>query len=328
MPGMPETAALTSWLSLFAVAGVVLNLGGASSGPRLVLKHFKLRARPRRDEAPLFECIGRRAGLVGYLLTLFGLNPVTTLTVTHAEVRRRSVSLFGESVEAIPLGHIASISAGTSRPIVHLFLAAFGLIAGVVGLAVSGGQVMPLVVGLAVAAGFVLFYFLAGKKFVLGFQSDGGAWVAVGFRPGVLDGVRVDLERVLAAVDVIRELLSRGGPAIELLPEEPAAEEPPSEEEEPAGVEEALEPVGAAAFPDPAAITMSAFAFGDDPPPADPEQEGRDLFMRAANLFKQGRREEAIEMWKEVIRKYPKTQAGAAAVRNLERIRGQPGAPG
>ena len=299
--------------------------------PQLVLKQFELRGRPARRGAPVLEVAGRRSGLGALLLSLFGLDPTVTVTVTASEVRMRSSGMSGESLDVLPLRQIASVHVSTTNPVVLLIFAGVVGLLGLAGAAASQA-LEPLLGAVGLALILVVAYFLVGRKFSIAFVSAAGSAVAVGFKPRTVQGQVVDMERLLAAADVVRELIGRAGASAaapggeevvsgELLPPEDA-EPLPIEVVEPGDLSFAP-PSATASEPQPA----NPFVF-DQPaaahaPPLPVEHEAREAFQRAASLYRKGKKKEAIAAWQEITARYPGTHAAAAAARNLDKLRAQ-----
>jgi len=310
---------------LAAMTGQGMKVSG---GPALVLKKFQLRTKPQRRDPIVIEAIGRRSGLMAFLLNLFGLDPTTYLTITQVEVTKRSTSVFGQSMDVIPIKEIASVHASASSPIALIFMAIFVAVLGLPLLAMEPASYLgPLVV----AGAFVVGYFLQGHKFTLGIQSRGGTSIAMSIKPKVVDGKTVDVNTLQTVVIIIRELViaSHGGGTMAPLADTPMSLD---DEEEPIAAAEEVYEVTAveddndipfSESPAPAAKKGNAFSF--DEPSAqvgDPEEEAREMFKQGAELFKANKKKEAIALWEKLVRRYPNTQAGQAAMRNLEKLRG------
>jgi len=181
------------------------------NAPALALLKFNVTGAASKQEAPVIEIEGRKAGLVGFLLTLMGIDAKATLLVTARDVRFRKGSLYGEITSMMPLTAVASAHAGYAKPIGYLIAAGVILMACVssgIGAATShgGGGAAIALVGVVVAAILVVCYFLS-KKMAVFVESAGGATFGLVFKPSVIEGVTVDVEKVKAVVDIIRELV-------------------------------------------------------------------------------------------------------------------------
>lgn len=184
------------------------------TGPALVLKKFSVTGAPSKQEAPVIDIEGRKPGLAAFLLTMMGIDTTTSLLVTPRDIRFRKGSLFGEITSMMPMTAVASAHAGFAKPIGYL------IAAGVILLASLGGAIGAMnerrgdagvgaaigVVGVVVAVVLVIAYFLS-KKMAVFVESTGGATFGLIFKPSVIEGVTVDIEKVKAVVDIIRELV-------------------------------------------------------------------------------------------------------------------------
>ncbi len=101
-----------------------------STNAILALQRFELRKQPQQPRFAVVQSVGRRRGVVSFLLTLLGLDTTTSLTVTPTSVQCRSASLFGERHHFIPLNRIAVLCAGFHRPLKPLVYAVFVLFLG------------------------------------------------------------------------------------------------------------------------------------------------------------------------------------------------------
>lgn len=181
------------------------------SGPALVLRQFTVSTAPSKPEPPVVEIEGRKPGLISFVLTILGIDNTTRLAITRREISFRTGSLFGEITSVVPLTAVASAHSGFAKPIAHLIAAAIIVLLSV-GAAVGAPPRSPvspgmiLGVGLAVAAVLLVSYIL-GKKMALFVESSGGTIFGLVFKRGVIEGVPVDIDKVKAVVEIIRELV-------------------------------------------------------------------------------------------------------------------------
>lgn len=180
-------------------------------GPALVLRKFRVDSEPSKQEPPIVEVEGRKPGLIAFFLTLIGIDNTTTLWITRREVCFRAGSLFGEITSMVPLTAVASAHSGYAKPIgrliaagVVLFLSFSMAVSAPRDLPVGGGTI--ILIGLVIALILVISYAL-GKKMALYVESSGGATFGLIFKRSVIEGVAVDIDRVKAVVDLIRELV-------------------------------------------------------------------------------------------------------------------------
>lgn len=183
-------------------------------GPALALKKFNVTGAPSKEEAPVIEIEGRKPGVIAFLLTLIGIDATTSLLVTPRDIRFRKGSLYGEITSMMPLTAVASAHAGFAKPIGLLIAAGVIMLAslgGALGAAAEhrgggGAGAAIAILGFVVAAVLVVAYFLS-KKMAVFVESSGGATFGLIFKRSVIEGVTVDIDKVKAVVDIIRELV-------------------------------------------------------------------------------------------------------------------------
>lgn len=311
MPALQQTASgVTQWLPwLLGVGAVLLVLRflprGIGGVPTLALKEFRLDPSARAGE-PILTVVGRRGGIASFLLTKIGLDAVTRLTVSRNEVRCRQAGLSGEWIDLAPLRQIDVVRVGTRKPIGLLFLAAAVLILGL-----FGRNFLWFVIAGVAAVALVMVYF-ASRSFVLDFRPGGANRIAVAFKPNVLEGVSVDLEKVLQAAEHIGAAIQAGASARSRSSVQPS---PPIDSVfEPAIPLAKDDPVVAAMMPEPAARPAPTGLAGV-------ERVAQMAFRRAALQFQAGGIEEAYSAWERLVRDYPQTRAANQARRNLRRRR-------
>jgi len=108
---------------LVLVTTLVGILGGRTT--KLFLKKLVARESPTDEITPVIELVGRQQGIIPFLLTLFGLSPITNFKVTRSEVCFNTTSLFGHRNQTIPLRNVCSMAAGAQKPVDYLLFAAF-----------------------------------------------------------------------------------------------------------------------------------------------------------------------------------------------------------
>lgn len=176
-----------------------------SIGPTLVLREFVLDEYTR--SGTYVQIVGRAPGLVAYVLTAMGIDAETTLTVGDSDIFLRSASLCGETHQVIPLSSVASTHCGYQKPIGFVFV---GILFAVLGL--IAGSFAATAFLLAIGAICVLLYFLR-KNLTITVETNGGLIIGLRFRPSVIEGVAVAMDRSLRTIRLINRqvILSRGG---------------------------------------------------------------------------------------------------------------------
>jgi hypothetical protein len=151
------------------------------SGPALVLKQFSVN--PQTGDVLI---IGRQPGLLGWLLSMMGLDATTEFRVSGQGVQVRQGSAFGDIASIVPLRQIAAVSAGFAKPAQYLILAVMTAI-----------LVIPPIV-------FVILYFLETRVAIM-VETTGGARLAIQFKPSVIEGVNVNKDSALGVMNIINQ---------------------------------------------------------------------------------------------------------------------------
>jgi len=205
---------------LAIIAGVLIfsSLASASGGGRrfssttLVLRSFRLNAKPRDPGGPVVDISGRTSGLIGWVLTVVGLSPETSLTVDGRELRSVDSSLFGQKFTVVPLGRIASVHCAYIKPIGYFFLGSLCAL-GSLFRALTMNQyeqfatrVGVLVIGLVLGFVFFALYFLM-KKVAIYVVPFNGSPIGLTFKRSVIENVPVDIEQARKFIQVINNLI-------------------------------------------------------------------------------------------------------------------------
>lgn len=171
--------------------------------PALVLKNFQV-----STEDGTLLVVGRRAGIIAWVLATVGLDVTTTLACTPTSVRFRASSLFGEEEISLAASAVASTSSGYAKPIGDLIAAVVFVIAGLYALStmvmlgsVTGGLVVGgLCVLLAV---YCLVRYALNKRIQLSVETAGGRLFGLAFKRSIIEGVAVDIDRARAAMALL-----------------------------------------------------------------------------------------------------------------------------
>jgi hypothetical protein len=178
------------------VTWIITTIGTFFFGDRTLI----VQALTVRDRE--IEVRGRREGLIPFLLTLAGLSPTTSLSVNEREAVCTSSGLFGISSQSLPLDRVPQVTYGSRKPVEYLFVAASVGVVGLVTLffALWRMEVMAAL-GVAVVAtmfaGAPIILYYINKRFFLGLHTQGGFPVVLSFKPNVIEGVELNLDRAI-----------------------------------------------------------------------------------------------------------------------------------
>ena len=159
------------------------------------------------DEAQ--ECqvkvVARKAGLISFILALFGIDSTFTWQVYVDRIESEEGSLSGRIRTMIPLTALDTYTSGYTKPIYLLVLAFFFVLAAFgVGFSNSTGSGVFALLLIALAGLCVLFFYLR-KCLLLAFTTNGSNGIAFLFKRSVIEGVAVDE----ALADRIGDLVKR-----------------------------------------------------------------------------------------------------------------------
>jgi hypothetical protein len=201
--------------TMILVAVVVLGILGRASQPTpLVLKSWYASDKPLPDGS-FIQITGRRAGLVGFIFSLLGIDPVTTIKVTNQRIEFHSSSLTGTSHRITPLSSVSSSYFGFFKPLFSAL--SIGLFFGLV-LALVLGSVMGMdrggaagmlgaLVGLGCGAVVAFIYYKINVTQTVGFVELSGDNYFIRFKPSVIEGISVDEAKAKYAAELIQHFI-------------------------------------------------------------------------------------------------------------------------
>jgi len=174
----------------------------AASRGALVVKELKI-----NENGPVYvRIVGRRGGLISWLLSLIGIDPTTEMEVTEKKIEFIEGSLSGQLRHMVPLRSVCNLGAGYFKPFVLIVVAVILLL---LALVASFQDVPGIVVFLLFAStiGCAIAYFL--KKTLLLFALPGsGFGPIIGFKRSVIEGVSVDEKQAMKIVEIVTALIN------------------------------------------------------------------------------------------------------------------------
>jgi hypothetical protein len=203
----------TASIILIAVVAFAV-LSRASQPAPLVLKSWYASDKPLPDGS-FIQITGRRAGIVGFIFALLGIDPVTTLKVSNQRIEFHSSSLTGTSHRITPLGSVSSSYFGYFKPLFSALL--IGLILGVF-IALVLGAIMGFdrggaasmlggIVGIGLGAVIAFVYYKINQTQTVGFVELSGDNYFIRFKPSVIEGVTVDEAKAKYAAELIQHFI-------------------------------------------------------------------------------------------------------------------------
>jgi hypothetical protein len=168
------------------LTGVLIEI----SKPRLVLvlKEFRL----NENENEFLKISGRAAGIIGWVLTKCGINPVTSLVCNKKAFRFETASIRqGKKTLNIPLVAVTGIDSGIHKPFFLLVLAFLSIAGGTAG-AIAMNETSFFLAGIMAGAVFLVLYAL-NKTLFFGIYCGGDKPIAcIYMKRSIIEGQAVD----------------------------------------------------------------------------------------------------------------------------------------
>jgi hypothetical protein len=201
---------LMKFLPYIAAAAVVVILlagfsGRTKGGTALVLKQFKLNE--KENDFLLIE--GRTPGFFGWLLSLWGIDPVTILRCNRQSIQFEEASVsYGKNTLNIPLVAITGIFSGVKKPFYLLVLGVLCAVGGIIGSIVLN-IVALFIIGAMLGTMFIVFYALR-KTMTIGIYNGGDKPAAViSMKKSIIENLSIDELKCEAAAQALKRSVLR-----------------------------------------------------------------------------------------------------------------------
>ena len=151
------------------------------------------------SEGPCYvRLIGRKSGLIDWLLTLLGINTRTMLEIYEDRIEYSYGSLSGRVLEVIPLSQVSNLVCGYFKPVVLLFLAVISL---------------PLVfftfgLSLILTALLVFFYFFQKSTLISIIPASSSA-ASVAFKRSLIENQNITEEEAAQIIKLVAGLVEK-----------------------------------------------------------------------------------------------------------------------
>ena len=140
--------------------------------------------------------VGRKSGLLDWLLTLIGVNTKTTLEVYADRIEYSYGSLSGNMLEVIPLSKVSNLCCGRFKPVVLIVLAFISLI----------GAFFTFGISLIPAILFFVYYFLK-KTTLISIVSNSGSATGVAFKRSIIENKNISDEEAQEIIQLVAQLV-------------------------------------------------------------------------------------------------------------------------
>ena len=158
----------------------------------LVVKEFSI-----NSDGPVYvHIMARKAGLISWFLTLFGVDSTTTFNVYSDRIEFREGSLSGQLGTVMPLRSISITTCGYTKPIVLLVFAVIFVLAAIPTFGIS-----------LLLAGLCLIFYFLNKSLLISVVSNSGWPALICFKRSVIEGINVDYDQAQRVIRIINELM-------------------------------------------------------------------------------------------------------------------------
>jgi len=256
---------------------------------------------------PLVELLGRRKGVVPFLLGLFGMKATARLVVTRDEVNCETTTFTGRTVELIPLSKVADVHVAEYRSIPRLGFGGFAMAFGTVNYFAGQDMAMQItgLVLVMIGLALVVAYFLK-RRLMFAVLSGSGYAIAVILETSKIKGRFFQLADLVDIQRIIRQLSAGNVPGPDEIYEEPSGPDFDGESGEDDAEDSGWQTQEFAAPRRPSAVEM--------------EQSARRWFDEARQRSKQGDRDGAVQLLRQLIAAYPETTPAEQARASLAKI--------
>lgn len=181
-----------------------------NTGTPLVLRRYQIDESGASGANVWIEA--RQGGFFNFLLTLVGLDPNSSLTVSRGSIAFRTSSVFGSTQVSTPLTNIGAFIGGYKKPFFALVFGIFFIFFGVIGtlagvlFSIDDAKIVGII--FLVLGGACLLYYYLQKTMYVGFETNGGGVHGFAFKASLIEGVNVNIQRVLSTIDYVNSLIS------------------------------------------------------------------------------------------------------------------------
>ncbi|MEI6178984.1 MAG: hypothetical protein WCS43_18980 [Verrucomicrobiota bacterium] len=175
---------------MMIVAGIARSAASGQVSGTLVIKAWKANNQPVDAEGNYVSITGRQGGLIAWVLSVLGVDPITTFKVSPERVEISRASLSGTDFIMIPILSVCSTHYGYYNPWKPA-LAVFVVFASmsIAFSEVSGfGAFILFLVGL----GLAFLIFVLGRALTVGIVEHSGVRHGIRFKRSVIEGVDIN----------------------------------------------------------------------------------------------------------------------------------------
>lgn len=170
----------------------------------LVLKELHI----NEHGSPYITLIGRKAGLISWVLTVVGINTVSTFTVYDRRATLTKSALSGSVTQAVPFASAATFGIGFLKPILLLFGAVAGMVACIYFFCFYKSEFSGRIGGACLLISVILtVFFFIQKSLLIYITSNSGDGITVIFKRSLIEAVNVSKADADKASDILTRLI-------------------------------------------------------------------------------------------------------------------------
>jgi hypothetical protein len=189
---------------IIVIIFLAVFIKGIKGNPILVLKEFRL----NENEDEFLKIAGRASGIFNWILSKFGIDPVTSINCNKEAIKFESAAIrYGKNTLNIPLVAVTGVASGINKPFGLLVLGIIFILTGIILASVlpGGGKAGAFLGGLIV--GVICLYFYSLKKNMLFSIYTGGdkpiATICV--KKSIIEGKSIDELQYEAAAHALNK---------------------------------------------------------------------------------------------------------------------------
>lgn len=142
--------------------------------------------------------VGRKSGLIAWLLTLCGVDTTTKLEVYADRVEYSYGSLSGNILEVIPLSKVSNLLCGRCKPVILLFWAVIAFFA----------VFMTFGLSLILTVVFIVFYFLK-KTTLVSIIPNSASETSIAFKRSLIEQKNISDEEAQQIIKIVAMLVEK-----------------------------------------------------------------------------------------------------------------------
>lgn len=160
------------------------------------------------------KIVGRRQGFISWVLSMIGIDPTMTITVSDARIEISNTSLAGSLRKLIPHQGVCSTFYGYQKPwqmTLVIFFLSSSFLSG--GLAIAFGSdnkglaVVGIFLGLLVGIVIALIYYFLNRTITLGFIEQSGVASRIDFKRSVIENQDIDEDQAAYICELVQYLV-------------------------------------------------------------------------------------------------------------------------